>query len=261
MDKYFYSNPRFDRIVFYFYRMNKIGKGSLIAILITLVIHVATLLYFNLSKLETREIFIPSTALLELDFKDPEIIEEEINPEEEIQTPENNQSLKDLMKDIQDIRKKSNKNFNESEIEQEILDKIQAENKANSTQKDNKPEGDFGTKKNTKTAEEKGTDKKIAKNAYAGNNVTVSCNVPGRTCHTKRPTYICKGGGKVYIEIKVDKIGRVKNAKVVSSKSTTTNECILNNALDYAKSTTKVSSDLNGNNSQTGYIIYNFIKQ
>lgn len=109
--------------------MNKYGKGSLIAILITLVIHVATLLYFNVSKLETKVYVIPNTAILELDFKDPEEIEEMINPEEEIQTPENNQSLKDLMKDIQDIRNKSYKDYSESELEQKQLDAIEAENK------------------------------------------------------------------------------------------------------------------------------------
>ena len=83
--------------------MNRYGKGSLIAILITLVIHVAALLYFNISTLETKVYVIPNTAILELDFKDPEEIEKIINPEEEIQTPENNQTLKDLMKDQQTV--------------------------------------------------------------------------------------------------------------------------------------------------------------
>jgi len=196
--------------------MNKYGKGSLIAILITLVIHVATLLYFNVSKLETKVYVIPNTAILELDFKDPEEIEEMINPEEEIQTPENNQSLKDLMKDIQDIRNKSYKDYSESELEQKQLDAIEAENKKTIEElRENGVEGFDGSKFDTKPS--KTDDKKKNKvgekeNSFAGK-VTKECNVPGRECDTKTPSYTCKGGGKVFIEIKVDKIGRVRNVK------------------------------------------------
>ena len=244
--------------------MNRYGKGSLIAILITLVIHVAALLYFNISTLETKVYVIPNTAILELDFKDPEEIEKIINPEEEIQTPENNQTLKDLMKDIQDIRNQSYENYSESEIEQKQLEAVEAENKKSVEELREKGiEGFDPSKFETKTTKkddkkEKTESKK--ENAFAGK-VTKECNVPGRECSTKTPAYICKGGGKVYIEINVDKIGRVKNARVIPSKSTVKIECILNTALKFAKKTTRVSSDLEGSNSQTGYIIYNFISQ
>jgi hypothetical protein len=244
--------------------MNKYGKGSLIAILITLVIHVATLLYFNVSKLETKAYVIPNTAILELDFKDPEEIEKIINPEEELQTPENNQTLKDLMKDIQDIRNKSYEEYSESKIDQEQLEAIEAENKKTVEELREKGIGGFDESK-FDTSPPKEDDKKEKtgskkENAFAGK-VTKECNVPGRECSTKTPAYICKGGGKVYIEINVDKIGRVKSAHVIPSKSSTSNECILNTALKFAKQTTRVSSDLKGSNSQKGYIIYNFISQ
>ena len=244
--------------------MNRYGKGSLIAILITLVIHVAALLYFNISTLETKVYVIPDTAILELDFKDPEEIEKIINPEEEIQTPENNQTLKDLMKDIQDIRNQSYEDYSESEIEQKQLEAVEAENKKSVEELREKGiEGfdpsKFETKPTKKDDKKEKTESK-KENAFAGK-VTKECNVPGRECSTKTPAYICKGGGKVYVEINVDKIGRVKNARVISSKSTAESECILNTALKFAKKTTRVSSDLEGSNSQTGYIIYNFISQ
>ena len=244
--------------------MNRYGKGSLIAILITLVIHVAALLYFNISTLETKVYVIPDTAILELDFKDPEEIEKIINPEEEIQTPENNQTLKDLMKDIQDIRNQSYEDYSESKIEQEQLEAVQVENKKSIEELREKGIEGFDPSKFEPKPTKK-NDKKVKKesekeNAFAGK-VTKECNVPGRECSTKTPAYICKGGGKVYVEINVDKIGRVKNARVISSKSTAESECILNTALKFAKQTTKVSSDLEGSNSQTGYIIYNFIGQ
>lgn len=244
--------------------MNKYGKGSLIAILVTLVIHVATLLYFNVSTLETEFYPIPKTAVLELDFKDPEEIEEKINPTIEDQTPENNQSLKDLMKDIQDIRNKSYEDFSESKIEQKDIDAIEAENKKTIEElRENGVDGFDESKYKIKPKETEDNKKDKTgekKNSFAGK-VTKVCNVPGRECYTKTPAYICKGGGKVYVEISVDKIGMVKSANIIPSKSTTANECILNTALKFAKQTTKVSSDLNGSKSQKGYIIYNFIKQ
>ncbi|MEN8927814.1 MAG: hypothetical protein ABF242_10780 [Flavobacteriales bacterium] len=242
--------------------MNKIGKGSLFAILITLVIHIAMLLYFNVSTLKTTEVFIPNEVLLELDFKTPEEIEEIINPEPEI--AQNNQSIKDLMSDIQDIRNQSYEDFSESEMDNEILKSIEAENKKSVEElRDNGIKGfdksEFDSEPDKKEVDkDKNTDKK--NNNFAGK-VTKECNIPGRECSTGTPSYQCAGGGKVYIDITVDKIGRVKSAKVNTSKSSTNSDCILNTALRFAKTTTKASSDLSGNNSQAGYIIYNFISQ
>ena len=104
-------------------------------------------------------------------------------------------------------------------------------------------------------------DKQKSSKKYAGNNVTATCKVPGRGCKTKKPTYRCNKGGRVHIEIKVDQIGYVKSASVNKSKSTTTDECLIEEALDYAKNTTKVDADISGNLAKSGYIIYNFIKQ
>ena len=53
----------------------------------------------------------------------------------------------------------------------------------------------------------------------------------------------------------------MKQASVNSSKSNTTNECLIQNALDYAKNTTTVNSDLDGKATTDGYIIYNFVSQ
>ena len=104
--------------------MNKNWKTtSIIALLIALVIHVMAFLYFNISTLEQGSIIIEKDLLLELDFTelDEDPLEEEI-------VEENNQSLTNLMKDIQNIRNQSYKNYSEAEIEQQILDEIAAEN-------------------------------------------------------------------------------------------------------------------------------------
>ena len=242
--------------------MNKNWKTtSIIALLIALVIHVMAFLYFNISSLEQGSIIIEKDLLLELDFTelDEDPLEEEI-------VEENNQSLTNLMKDIQNIRNQSYKNYSEAEIEQQILDEIAAEN-ANTVNELRKnglkgfdPSKYPEDKKKKKAPKGENPKTKKGGNQFAGS-VTVSCNVPGRNCSTDKPTYVCKGGGKIYVNIKVDKLGRVKQASVNSSKSNTTNECLIQNALDYAKNTTTVNSDLDGKATTDGYIIYNFVSQ
>jgi hypothetical protein len=93
--------------------MNKNWKTtSIIALLIALVIHVMAFLYFNISTLEQGSIIIEKDLLLELDFTelDEDPLEEEI-------VEENNQSLTNLMKDIQNIRNQSYKNYSEAEMD------------------------------------------------------------------------------------------------------------------------------------------------
>ena len=244
-------------------RKNHIKSTGILAILITLVIHVAAFLYANLSTLETKPPIYKDTAIIELDYRTEEEIEEMLEPKEPV-IDETNDEIKDLMQDIQDIRNKSMNDFSESQINKEVEQEVLNRNKENSTQSDDVSENGNQTssssenKKNKENTRQTSTPEK--ENQYAGR-VTKYCNVPGRECNTVAPSYTCKGGGKVYIDIKVDKIGRVKSASFNQGKSTTSSECIISKALDYAKRTTKVSSDLKGEHSNKGYIIYNFVSQ
>ena len=231
------------------------------AILATIVLHVLVILSFNLTKIQSEMTVFSDAAILELDFKEPEEIEKMLLPPEQ-NIDESNQDIKDLMQDIQDIRKKSRTNFSESRINQEIENEVIERNNQSLNEKNKKKEsGTNSSIKETPTKENETQDKSAeAENSYAGK-VTRYCNVQGRECYTVAPSYTCKGGGQVQIDIKVDKIGTVKSVKVNTANTTTTNECILNQALDYAKRTTKVSSDLKGEHANSGYIIYNFVSQ
>ena len=234
---------------------------TLYAILATIVLHVLVILSFNLTKIQSEMTVFSNAAILELDFKEPEEIEKMLLPPEQ-NIDESNQDIKDLMQDIQDIRKKSRTNFSESRINQEIENEVIERNNQSLNEKNKKKEsGTNSSIKETPTKENETQDKSAeAENSYAGK-VTRYCNVQGRECYTVAPSYTCKGGGQVQIDIKVDKIGTVKSVKVNTANTTTTNECILNQALDYAKRTTKVSSDLKGEHANSGYIIYNFVSQ
>lgn len=234
---------------------------TLYAILATIVLHILVFLSFNLTKIQSELTVFSDAAILELDFRESEEIEKMLLPPEQ-NIDESNQDIKDLMQDIQDIRKKSRTNFSESRINQEIENEVIERNNQSLNEKNKKKEsGTNSSIKETPTKENETQDKSAeAENSYAGK-VTRYCNVQGRECYTVAPSYTCKGGGQVQIDIKVDKIGSVKSVKVNTANTTTTNECILNQALDYAKRTTKVSSDLKGEHANSGYIIYNFVSQ
>jgi len=218
--------------------------------------------------MEIKE-YIPKTmALIELDFTEPEDIEkEEPKTLKEIIEQETNQDIKDLARDIADIRRKSNKNYSEAEVEAEVLQEILNRNK-NEIQHRKEDGKYFDREKfdeeNPKEKSIKSEKNNSAKSNQVTGNVTVTCNIANgkRKCYVKKkPTFKCKAGGKVYVEIKVDRIGRVKSANVNDLKSTTTNQCLIDNALFYAKNHTKAKADLKGGKSSKGYIIYNFIGQ
>ncbi len=239
----------------------RIKSTAIYALLITLVLHVLVFLYFNLSTIQTEFPVLNEAALLELDFREPEEIEKLLEPPQPV-IDESNQAIKDLMQDIQDIRNKSRTNFSESKINEQVENEILERN--NQTLNESKKNEQIGVENEPSSETKKATRSKTAgqeaENNYAGK-VTRYCNVPGRECYTIAPSYTCKGGGQVQVDIKVDKIGSVKSAKINATNTNTTSECILNQALDYAKRTTKVSSDLKGEHSSSGYIIYNFVSQ
>lgn len=70
------------------------------------------------------------------------------------------------------------------------------------------------------------------------------------------PVYLCEVGGKIVVNITVNSSGDVTDA-YINNSSSTTNECLTEHALDYAKQS-KFSSAVN-KPSQLGTITFNFI--
>lgn len=104
-------------------------------------------------------------------------------------------------------------------------------------------------------------------NQYSGD-VMVEFRLDGRTAfennnwYVRNPGYTCGYGssGKVVVSIKVDKGGRVLEARFDSAKSIGANECMIEQAIRYAKKSkfnVKDSAPLQ----QTGIIIYKFLTQ
>ncbi len=70
------------------------------------------------------------------------------------------------------------------------------------------------------------------------------------------PVYTCDRSGKIVVNISVNAEGRVTSTSVNKGSSSTTNECLTDQALEYAAKA--VFSRLPGRNSQPGTITYNF---
>jgi hypothetical protein len=235
-------------------------------ILVTLIFHFALILYFNITEIQLPIRKERAVVLLELDYTLDEVTEEEIKEEEIIEeqpTEEDiNKKIQNLMRDAQDRRTKSTQNYSEKSVEQELAEKYKKleEDIIKKRQEDGKgfDPSKYEINKST-NSDPVNNNPNEAKNQAAGR-VTTACNIPGRNCYAKTPSYRCPAGGKIHIDIKVNQKGKVIAAAVNTIKSTSSNSCLINEAIKYAKRS-KANQDFKAPNSQSGYIIYNFISQ
>lgn len=91
---------------------------------------------------------------------------------------------------------------------------------------------------------------------------TVTCDLPGRSevGQVYIPAYLCKGQGKVVVDITVDRSGAVEQAKVNEKVSTSSLPCHLSFAQDAAAST-HFSKSARAEPHQKGTITYLFLAQ
>src|SRR5680860_1213156 len=86
---------------------------------------------------------------------------------------------------------------------------------------------------------------------------SISFSLLGRSAvDIPNPVYTCDRSGKIVVNISVNAEGRVTSKSVNKGSSSTTNECLADQALEYAAQA--VFSRLPGRNSQPGTITYNF---
>lgn len=86
-------------------------------------------------------------------------------------------------------------------------------------------------------------------------------NLAGRN-HTylPLPIYKCEGSGKVTLAIAVDQRGRVTEAKIIASESTTSETCLIETAVKTAF-ISRFTADLKSPKSQEGTLTYHFVAQ
>lgn len=88
-------------------------------------------------------------------------------------------------------------------------------------------------------------------------NTTISYRLVGRQdLDLPNPVYTCYGAGRVVVNIEVDYLGKVKKGTYNKAASTTSNECLIDAAIEYALQA-EFSHDAS-RNKQLGTITFNF---
>jgi hypothetical protein len=86
-------------------------------------------------------------------------------------------------------------------------------------------------------------------------------DLPGRThSYLPIPIYMCQGSGNVVLSIDVNQRGEVTKAQIIARESTTTDQCLVETAIQTAL-ISRFNSDMNSPKIQTGRLSYLFVAQ
>ena len=144
----------------------------------------------------------------------------------------------------------------------EIFDKNSALQNETSENETSNSSGnfDFQNKKKEKVQKKSDGNKTSAETSTKKGGIdhsSISFSLLGRSAvDIPNPVYTCNRSGKIVVNISVNTDGRVTSTTINKGSSSTTNECLAEQALEYAAQA--VFSPLPGRNSQPGTITYNF---
>lgn len=145
---------------------------------------------------------------------------------------------------------------------EEIFEKNSASQEASEEENATSTPGDYSLspnkrEKTRKASEGKNTSEKTSVKEGTLKSSSISFSLVGRSAiDIPNPVYTCDVSGKVVVNIVVNATGEVTSTSVNKNSSTSTNECLIENALLYAAGAR--FSRLAGRNDQPGTITYNF---
>lgn len=227
-------------------------KALIITILFCSVV-VLALHIFTLSQ-QQKQI---SEMIVDFDEFEPE---EEEEPELEEEAPEPPQSTARKTHRAFDENQEARQENFERELE-EIFEKNSAQSEETSEDESESKDGEYNIQKSSQKEQQASdgdeTSQKISAQSGSLRNSSISFSLKGRSAiNIPNPVYTCDRAGKVVINIRVDSNGRVLETSVNKASSTTTNQCLTENALQYAADA--VFSQLPGRDNQPGTITYEF---
>lgn len=115
-------------------------------------------------------------------------------------------------------------------------------------------------KENKEAKDEKARDSQELASKYSGP-TRIYYDLPGRT-HTYLPIpiYKCEGAGKVVLSIEVNPKGLVTTASVLPAESTTSDQCLIETAVNTAL-VSRFNPDVKALKNQPGTLTYHFVAQ
>ena len=224
------------------------------AIAATLMIHVFIFVWLNMQHISFYTIKPKEKVVATLDFtldqlKEMEMKEEELDGENPI-------DLTNVTSNFAS-EKTTNKSVQEEKIEQEVLNELtQFENETfNALSKDNP------TLTESQIPDENQDNVVQNKSVGKTNEAIAKYFVDGRyTLIQNVPSYLCNSSGKVRLTIRVNQKGIVTDCKVDNAKTTTLDECLISNAIEYTRNW-KFNSDFNQGNRVDGWVEFIYLSQ
>ena len=184
-----------------------------------------------------------------------EFLSEEEEPEEELTEPEDRQLIASKR-----THNSFNEDFEDSEDFEQRLKSLtdNTETSSESNETNDLAEGDAATEEDI-SKEPISEDKQPEKPVKESNNKysSSSWSLKDREVQGKipNPVYTCNGSGKVVVKIEVNQNGYVTDTKIDKKKSSTRNECLFDNAMEYARQALFSAAEIK---EQKGVITYYF---
>lgn len=190
-------------------------------------------------------------------FQMEEPVEEE--PEKEEIPPETNRETAQTHQAFNENTEAREENFN-SQLD-EIFQKNSASQLESTQDESSGTSGSFNFQNQKKEVAKRsdGNQKTQATSTKSGgiDFSSISFSLVGRSAREiPNPVYTCDTPGKIVVNIAVNAQGRVISTSINKGSSSTTNECLTEQALSYA--TQAIFSSLSGRDSQPGTITYQF---
>lgn len=241
--------------------MNFIEKHK--ALIITVLL-TGTMIFAMFSVHLTRNNTFISESFYELEPETDEEKEQRLLEELASKLPQTNSALnedeefKEMMKNFKSINsndfEKTTKALEDAKSEKENQDVLTENTTSRSAQ------GNYAIKEQEKSSFD-AVKRRLAMHTQEASkkssnaNSTMTYSLKGRSIQDyDTPRYLCEVSGKMVINITVNSSGKVTDA-YVNSTSTSSNECLIDHALDYAK---MVSFDNSEKASQIGSITFYF---
>ncbi len=242
-----------------------------LALIAAFGVYILLFMYFQISSYKQYVLIKPYNEFSKIE-EDKEII----IAKENIQVPnQNSGDLKNITRNNQDKRSKSEKDWSENTSSGDPVQTIKDYEKklfeeAGGEKKREKIESEAERKKVAKNEKSSKTDlinQHSKSNQYNGN-VMVDFSLAGRTAYNnnnwyiRNPGYTCGYGaaGTVVVLINVNSDGKVIKVNFDPSNSTNVSECMREQALKYANMS-RFNSANNLDSEQSGYIRYQFAAQ
>ena len=224
------------------------------AIAATLMIHVFIFVWLNMQHISFYTIKPKEKVVATLDFTSDQLKEMEMKEQE--LDGKNPIDLNNVTSNFASD-KPTNKSVQAEKIEQEVLNELtQFENETfNALSKDNP------TLTESQIPDENQDNVVQNKSVGKTNEAIAKYFVDGRyTLIQNVPSYLCNSSGKVRLTIRVNQKGIVTDCKVDNGKTTTLDECLISNAIEYTRNW-KFNSDFNQGNRVDGWVEFIYLSQ